>query len=136
MRAHQTHRTHLPIRFADIDALGHVNNAVFLSYMEIARTTFWADCVGPVRVQEIDFLVARVEIDYRRPVLFGDALSCDLWLVKIGRTSFTVGYTFTVDGEAVAEARTVLVFIDLATGAPKPVPDSFRERVRGFMAAD
>lgn len=136
MNAPRTHRTLIPIRFADIDALGHVNNAVFLSYMEIARTTFWADCIGPVRVQEIDFLVARVEIDYRRPVLFGDALSCDLWLVKMGRSSFTVGYTFAVAGEPVAEARTVLVFVDLATGAPKPVPDSFRERVREFLAAD
>ena len=47
--------------------------------MEIVRTAFWSDRIGEVRVQEIDFVVARVEIDYRRPVLFGDALSCDLW---------------------------------------------------------
>ena len=81
-------------------------------------------------------MLARVEIDYRKPVLFGDALSCDLRFEKIGRSSFTVGYTFLVDAEAVAEARSVQVFVDLATGAPKPVPDSFRERVRELLAAD
>ena len=134
MSAHRTYRTLIPIRFADIDVLGHVNNAVFLTYMEVARTAFWAERIGPVRVQEIDFVVARVEIDYRRPVLFGDTLSCDLWLVKVGRSSFTVGYTFAVSGDTVAEARSVQVFVDLATGAPKAVPDAFRERVREFLA--
>ena len=54
MSAHRTYRTPVPIRFADIDALGHVNNAVFLTYMEVARTAFWAERIGPVRVQEID----------------------------------------------------------------------------------
>lgn len=130
------YRVPIPIRFADIDALGHVNNAVFLTYMEVARTALWAERIGEVRVQEIDFVLARVEIDYRRPVLFGDSLSCDLWFEKIGRSSFTVGYTFLVDAGIVAEARSVQVFVDLATGAPKPVPDSFRERVRDFLVAD
>jgi acyl-CoA thioester hydrolase len=134
--APRTYRVPLPIRFADIDALGHVNNAVFLTYMEVARTAFWVERVGEVRVQEIDFVLARVEIDYRRPVVFNDALSCELWLEKIGRSSFTVGYRFAVAGEVVGEARSVQVFVDLATGSPKPVPDSFRERVRDFVAAD
>jgi acyl-CoA thioester hydrolase len=132
----RTYRVPIPIRFADIDALGHVNNAVFQSYMEVARTAFWAERIGEVRVHEIDFVLARVEIDYRRPVRFNDALSCDLWLERIGRSSFTVGYRFAVDGKAVAEGRSVQVFIDLATGEPKPVPDSFREKVREFLPED
>jgi acyl-CoA thioester hydrolase len=134
--APRTHRVAIPIRFADIDALGHVNNAVFLSYMEVVRTAFWAEFIGEVRVQEIDFVLARVEIDYRRPVLFNDALACDLWLEKVGRSSFTVGYRFFVDDTLVAEARSVQVFVDLATGASKPVPESFRTRVREFLAED
>jgi acyl-CoA thioester hydrolase len=134
--APRTHRVGIPIRFADIDALGHVNNAVFLTYMEVARTSFWAERIGTVRVLEIDFVVARVEIDYRRPVLFNDALVCELWLEKVGRSSFTVGYRFLVGDTLVAEARSVQVFVDLATGASKPVPDSFRARVREFLAED
>jgi acyl-CoA thioester hydrolase len=127
------YRVPIPIRFADIDALGHVNNAVFLSYMEVVRTAFWAEFVGEVRVQEIDFVVARIEIDYRRPVLFNDSLACDLWLERLGRTSFTVGYRFLVAETPVAEARSVQVFVDLSTGAPKPVPDAFRERARELL---
>jgi acyl-CoA thioester hydrolase len=134
--APRAYRVPIPIRFADIDALAHVNNAVFLTYMEVPRTALWAERVGEVRVQEIDFVLARVEIDYRRPVLFNDSLVCDLWIEKIGRSSFTVGYRFAVGGEAVAVARSVQVFVDLATGASKPVPDSFRERVREFVSAD
>jgi acyl-CoA thioester hydrolase len=130
------YRVAIPIRFADIDALGHVNNAVVLTYMEVARTAFWADRVGQVKLREIDFVLARVEVDYRRPILFEDRLSCELWFEKIGRSSFTVAYRFEVGGQAVAEARSVQVFVDLATGAKKPVPDSFRERVREFLAED
>lgn len=117
----------IPVRFADIDALGHVNNAVFLSYMEIARIAFWTERMGPVRVDEIEFLLARVEIDYRRPVLLGDDLRCDVFVETLGRTSFTVGYTFRVGETVVAESRSVQVFIDRATGASKPVPDAVRE---------
>jgi acyl-CoA thioester hydrolase len=134
--APRAYRVSIPIRFADIDALGHVNNAVFLTYMEVARTAFWTERIGEVRVQEIDFVLARVEIDYRRPVLFNDALACDLWIEKIGRSSFTVGYRFLVDDTPVAEARSVQVFVDLPTGASKPVPDAFRERVREFLSED
>jgi acyl-CoA thioester hydrolase len=130
-----TYRVAIPIRFADIDALGHVNNAVFLTYMEVARTAFWAAQVGPIDVRQIDFVLVRVEIDYRQPVLFDDALSCELWLEKIGRSSFTVGYRFEVEGALRAEARSVQVFVDLGNGAPKPVPESFREQVRGFLAS-
>jgi acyl-CoA thioester hydrolase len=132
--APRTYRVSIPIRFADIDALGHVNNAVFLTYMEVARTAFWAERIGEVRVHEIDFVLARVEIDYRRPVLFNDSLACDLSIEKIGRASFTVGYRFLVGGDAVAVGRSVQVFVDLATGASKPVPDSFREQVREFLS--
>jgi acyl-CoA thioester hydrolase len=134
--AHRTYHVPISIRFADIDALGHVNNAVFLSYLEVARTAFWAEHVGKVEVRQIDFVLARVEIDYRRPVLFDDPLSCELWFERIGRSSFTVGYRFEVGGNAVAEARSVQVFVDLATGAPKPVPDSFREQIREFLSSD
>jgi acyl-CoA thioester hydrolase len=134
--APRAYRVPIPIRFADIDALGHVNNAVFLTYMEVARTAFWAEQIGEVRVQEIDFVVARVEIDFRRPVLFNDSLACDLWLEKIGRSSFTVAYRFVVGEDAVAVARSVQVFVDLATGSSKAVPDSFRERVRAFLPTD
>jgi acyl-CoA thioester hydrolase len=134
--APRAYRVPIPVRFADIDALGHVNNAVFLTYMEVARTAFWAEHIGEVRVQEIDFVVARVEIDFRRPVLLNDSLACDLSLEKIGRSSFTVAYRFVVGEDAVAVARSVQVFVDLATGSSKAVPDSFRERVRAFLPTD
>jgi acyl-CoA thioester hydrolase len=130
------YRVPIPVRFADIDALGHVNNAIFLSYMEVARIAFWTARIGRVRVDDIDFFVARVEIDYRRPVLLDDDLQCDLWIESIGRTSFTVGYEFVAGDALAAAARSVQVFVDTATGTPKPVPENFRERVRGYASGE
>lgn len=124
-------RVPIPIRFADIDALGHVNNAVFLSYIEVARIAFRAERIGPVRVDQIDFVLARVEIDFRRPVVLTDTLHCDVWVETFGRTSFTFAYTLAVGETVVAEARSVQVFVDLATGRPKPVPEEFRRAMSG-----
>lgn len=125
--------TSLRVRFRDLDTLGHVNNAVFVSYVEVARVDFWAHVFGPVDVGSIDFFVARIEIDYRRPVRLGDTVRAGLGIEKLGNTSFTVRYVLSVGDDVVAEARTVQVFVDTATGTPKPVPAAFRERVAPYV---
>ena len=122
------------VRFRDIDALGHVNNAVFLTYMEVARVAFARDVLHTARIEDIDFLVARIEIDYRRPVLLDDDLSCAMHVERLGRTSFVIAYVFTVRGEVVAEGRSVQVFIDRASGRTKPVPPAFVDAVSPFGA--
>lgn len=125
--------TSLRVRFRDLDTLGHVNNAVFVSYAEVARVDFWSHVFGPIDVAAIDFFVARIEIDYRRPVQLGDTVTVGVGIEKLGTTSFTVRYLMRVGEDVVAEARTVQVFVDTATGTPKPVPAAFRERVGPYV---
>lgn len=119
----------IPVQYRDIDTLGHVNNAVYLAYMEVVRVAFARQVLGITSVSQYDFVVARIEIDYRRPVRIEDELRCAMWTERVGRTSFTIGYRMTVGGETVVEAKSVQVFIDLATGRPKPVPEWFTEKL-------
>ena len=79
--------------FSDLDALGHVNHAVFVTYLEQARFHWWAGIFSTGRpFEEEGFLVARVEMDYRKPILLGDAVRVGLRARKIGTSSFTLAY--------------------------------------------
>jgi acyl-CoA thioester hydrolase len=120
----------LEVRFRDCDALGHVNNAVYLTYLEQARFNHWR-AVGLAggedgrRVPGV--ILARAEIDYRRPARYGDLLEIRIGVAAIGRTSFTYEYEIVdTDGRIVASARTVLVSYDYAAGTPVPVSDELK----------
>ena len=125
---------HLEVRFRDCDPMGHVNNAVYLTYLEQARFAHWRDLWG------FDFerlppgspgvILARAEIDYRIPARYGDVLDVRIGLERIGRTSFTYAYE-VVDqrGRLVATARTVQVMYDYVAGAPVAIADELRARL-------
>jgi acyl-CoA thioester hydrolase len=124
-----THR--LEVRFRDCDPIGHVNNAVYLTYLEQTRFNHWRAsgiASGPDGDGIPSVILARVEIDYRRQVRYGDRLEIRLGVAAIGRTSFTYEYEIvSEDGQVVATARTVLVSFDYAAGRPTPVTDVLRE---------
>ena len=86
----------LDVRFRDCDPMGHVNNAVYLTYLEQARFAHWREVWG-VNFERLPentpgVILARAEIDYRRPAKYGDVLEIRIGLEKIGRTSFTYLY--------------------------------------------
>jgi acyl-CoA thioester hydrolase len=128
-----THR--LDVRFRDCDALGHVNNAVYLTYMEQARFKHWRAVWGFTddRFPDPAVILARAEIDYRSPAGLGETLDIRLGLAGIGRTSFTYEYEIVSvpDGRLIANARSVQVAYDYEKRAPVPVPDTWRELFGG-----
>ena len=98
--------THIQtLRFSDTDAMGHVNNARFLSYLEDARVALFRDLAGGVDgLLERGVILARVEIDYRRPVeLDPHPIECDVWVSRIGTASFDMGYRLRQRGAVSAE---------------------------------
>jgi acyl-CoA thioester hydrolase len=131
----------LEVRFRDCDAMGHVNNAVYLTYLEEARFHHWrasgiatqalnsapaSDAGVPDDVPGV--ILARVEIDYRRPAKYGDLLRIDIGVAAIGRTSFTYEYEILDASNAViATARTVIVRFDYAAGKPVPISEELKE---------
>jgi acyl-CoA thioester hydrolase len=125
------HRTTLQVRFRDIDAFGHVNNAVFFSYVEQARIRYLLDVLKPgVGFDRLPLILARVELDYRSPVMFGEEIVVETRVDRVGRTSFGMRHRMTAapDGRTVGDVRTVLVTYDYAAAHPMPVPDDWRER--------
>ena len=119
----------IEVRFSDLDAMGHVNNAVVVSYLEQARFQWWRSFLGGRKFQEEGFLMARVEVDYRQPILLGDDVRVELHCTRVGNTSFELSYHVTkgLGGELFAEAKTVQVMLDFATHRPKPLAATTRD---------
>lgn len=130
------YETPVEVRFRDVDAMGHVNNAVFVTYCEQARACFFRDVFGVRRVEDIDFIVARMEVDYLRPIRMEDEVRVRLGVSRVGASSFQIRYLVTAGGEPAAKASSVQVFFDYATREKKPVPGPFREKVVPFLAGE
>ena len=111
----------IDVRFSDLDALGHVNHAVFITYLEHARTKWWQALIGDRPFQEEGFVMARVEMDYRKPIGLGDQVRVELRCAHLGHTSFTLAYKVVreKDGVILAEAQTVQVMVDFASMRPR-----------------
>jgi acyl-CoA thioester hydrolase len=111
------------VRFRDLDSLGHVNNAVFLTYLEQARIAFLAP-----RGADIDgMILGRVEIDFRSPVRLGETVEVAVEPGRVGTKSFELAYRLTVEDRLVAEAKSVLVAYDYARRASRPLPGEWRK---------
>lgn len=124
----------IDVRWRDLDPFDHVNNAVFVTYLEVARIRAWQRFLPYTGARDVPFVVARIAIDYRRPVRLGDALEIGLRTGRIGKRSFTYEYRLEASGELAAEAESVQVLIDHQTGATLEIPDSLRhalEELRG-----
>jgi acyl-CoA thioester hydrolase len=116
----------IQVRWRDLDAFGHVNNATFASYLEMARTEAWNELIGGRDAMEIPFFVKRLEIDYKRPIDLEDEVR--VWL-RVGETrgaSFTFEYVVEAGGEVAAEAVTKLACVDKHTGRPVPIEAGVR----------
>ena len=126
---------HCPIdvRFRDCDAMGHVNNAVYLTYLEIARFAYWkAAEIGRLE-GDISYIIARVEIDFRASAEPGDVIDVAISVRAIGRSSFTMEYEIRdQEGRVLVTARSVQVAYDYAAKQSVTVPDAIRARISGF----
>jgi acyl-CoA thioester hydrolase len=114
------------VRWRDIDALAHVNHAVFLTYLEEARDAFYAQMIGSEPV----YVVVRLEVNLRAEVRYADRrVTVRVEVVQLGTTSLTTRETIlTPSGEVAADARVVTVRWD--ADSHKPVPFTEAERAR------
>jgi acyl-CoA thioester hydrolase len=128
---------HCSLRWSDMDVYGHVNNARFLTLYEEARVAMMftgAREVGLTSLEE-GVVIARHEIDYLRPVDYGDAVHIDMWLVEIRPSRFVVAYELFDDGVVASRARSVCVPFDLAAGRPRRLSDPEREFLTPWLEA-
>jgi acyl-CoA thioester hydrolase len=116
----------IQVRWRDLDAFGHVNNATFASYLEMARTVVWTELFGGRDALEIPFFVKRLEIDYRRPVGLEKDVRVWLRVGEIKGASFVFEYLVEVGGEVAAVAMTRLACVDKSNGRPVPIAPDVR----------
>ena len=109
--------------------MGHVNNAVFLTYIESARVAFLQHLGAAATLEDMSIIVARIEIDFRAPVGFGDEVEIAVRASRFGEKSFDLEYVLSVDGVVVAEAKSVLVGYDYGKGEAIDIPDEWREKL-------
>src|SRR5690349_17662339 len=124
----ETHRTDIQLRFADTDALGHVNNASFATFVEIARLEFLQRFGTSVR----SLILASLHLDFRRQINLGDTVHVETWVEKIGTTSFTLGQTIFANGERAADVTSVGVYFDYGEQRSRPLTDEMRSALEPF----
>ena len=121
------HRTRLEVRFRDIDAFGHVNNAVTSTYVEQARVRYLHEVLAVEPVGLMPLILAMIKIDYISPILFSDTVDVGSRVDWIGTSSIAMSHgLWADDGRELARASSVLVTYDYDQARPMPVPDDWR----------
>ena len=142
MQAPENYRysTIIPIRYGDMDTLGHVNNAKYLTYLEQSRISYIRDrglWDGSLSAQGL--IIARIEIDYRAPISMDDGEAV-VWtrVSRIGTKSFDMTQLVLVERAdqvvTAAEARTVIVVYDYTAAVTALIPDAWRTLITSFEA--
>lgn len=125
-----SYETDIDVRFRDLDAVGHVNNAVYATFLEHARTLYIDDVFGD-RPEEINVALVNLEIDFRRQVRFRETVTVKMAATDIGDSSIPMEYEIWAGDDLAATATTVLVAVDDG-GNSRPIPEDIREQVAEF----
>ncbi|MDT0465556.1 MULTISPECIES: acyl-CoA thioesterase [Streptomyces] len=120
-----------PLRWADMDAYGHVNNAVFLRYLEEARIDFLR---RPDKQFQQGSVVARHEIDYKRQLVHRhEPVDIELWVTEVKAASFTIAYEVKDPDQIYVRASTVVVPFDFERQRPRRITEEEREFLREYQ---
>lgn len=128
-------KTSIPIRFADIDMFGHVNNAIYLTYFEIARTVYLAEVLN-WDWDSIGIILASVEISYLKPIRLNDEVRAYVKTSNIGKSSFTLNYALVReirdDEELCTIGKTTCVTFDYRSNIPATLPEETKQKMEKF----
>lgn len=130
-----SHESEFRVRFRDMDALGHVNNAVYATYFEIVRGEYYHAAIGDA-FEDYGAVMVHLEIDYRSPLSRFDPVTAQLRLADLGESSIRFEYALISDGETAATGETVQVVADPETGESLPIPDGWRDRMLAHDSGD
>ena len=137
------HRYVVDVRFGDTDAMGHANNSRFLTYCESARIAYWEAATGePIALATHgggeSLILADIRVSFRSPVYFGEVLTVESRIGRVGRTSFVLEHRLTAGASSVgnprlvATAEGVQVLYDYAEGRPRAIPPEVVTQLEAF----
>ena len=129
------HLISMPVRFHDIDAMGHVNNGVYFSYMETARVNYMAKAGLQTDFRDlkrIGIILAEISCRFKKPIFFGQSVEVGTRVGEMRHSSLLMEHRIDADGEIAALAQAVLVRYDYDTGKSIRISDAFRARIEAF----
>ena len=123
------------IRFSDVDQFGHVNNSVYFSLYDLAKTTYVKDVLlGRMKWKEVGIVVANINANFMSPIFFMDNVNIETTTIELGNKSFTL-LQRAVDsqtGQVKCECRTIMVVYDLKTQTPMQMPIEYKQAICDF----
>lgn len=125
------HVTEVPVRFVDLDAAGHVNNATYATYAEEARVAYCNDVLD-TPVSALSFVVAALEIEFEQPIADVGTARVETSVPELGETSFPMTYEIRFEDALVASARTVQVAIDPTENQPMTLPEEWQTAIKSY----
>lgn len=123
--------TEIDVHYRDLDAEGHVNNAVYATYLEHARMRY-IDRVIDDHLGRGEAAIAHVSIDYGRSITLGQDVEVGVRTTDIGDSSVRTTYEVRADGRVAATAEAVLVVLDPETGEPRSIPEAWRSAIDAY----
>ena len=120
-------RMPIPLRWSDLDAFNHVNNACYLTFVEQARIE-WLGMIGePWVTEEFGPVLAQTLMNYKRPSEYPASIFVELFTTKLGTSSVTIGHRIVAgDGTLHCDGHAVTVWVDRRSGKSRPLPDGVR----------
>jgi acyl-CoA thioester hydrolase len=121
-------------RFRDTDAMGHINNAVYVTYLEVARQEYWRAFRNDEDYRVVPFILAHVDVDFVSEALMRETLELCIRASYVGHKSFGFEYEIReIEAKrVVVRAKSVQVFYDYAAKQSLPCPPEMRERLEQF----
>lgn len=131
------HVVPIAVRFRDIDAMGHVNNAVFFTYMETARVDYMRNVVFRTRgrdLAEVGLILAQISCQFKAPIFYEQLVEVGTRVTEMRNSSFWLEHRVEADGQLAALAEAVVVHYDYQAAKSVRIPDEIRARVETFEA--
>ena len=125
------------VTWRDLDAMNHVNNAVYFTFFEWARTKYWFDLTGGSAPGDLGFIVARAECDFRRQLSLTEKIHVGVRIAAMRNSSLDFEYEIrNGSGEIAATGKVVVVLYSWKMNQKIPIPEDLRRRVDAFQAVE
>ena len=124
------HRVDIQLRFSDTDQMGHINNAAYAEFLEVARLALTAS----LGLTDIQVVLARLELDYRREVRLGQQVHIETVVTHLGKSSWGYASRILADGLLATESRSVQVLLN-QNRQPTPLPEHLRAALTRYLPA-
>lgn len=130
------YRVEVPVRFRDLDAMGHAHHTLPLVYLEEARAAFWRELRNDASLDAIDYVMAEITLRFHARVLYPSTVIVSLAVTRVGNRSFTTEFEVgTQDGTLLSSGSAVQVAYDYAAGASKPIAAGVRAQLEAWQNA-